>query len=86
MSFNLDDFFQDNPILLRDGNGAVYPLAKDYSDGIRDPLWLDLPPLRCLSLTLQSLMNVGSNQKNRAAIIVLAIEVGQLIKARIIVS
>lgn len=65
---------EESPVLLRDGCGAIYPLAKDCTDGIRDPLWLDLPPVRCLSVRAQCLANVASNMKNKAVIIVLAVE------------
>ena len=62
---------------LQDGNGAIYPLAKDCNDGIRDPMWLNLPPIRCLGMRVQSLGNTLLNQKNKAAVIVLAVEVSQ---------
>ncbi|GAB1606363.1 E3 ubiquitin-protein ligase UBR5-like [Argonauta hians] len=70
---------EESPVLLRDGCGAIYPLAKDCTDGIRDPLWLDLPPVRCLSVRAQCLSNVASNMKNKAVIIVLAVEHQMLI-------
>ena len=62
-------------MILRDGNGAIYPLAKDCLDGIRDPLWFDLPPLVSLGMGMQSVSNVTSNGKNRIAVIALALEV-----------
>lgn len=62
-------------VQLRDGNGAIYPLSKNCTDGIRDPLWLDLPPIRCLGMRVQCLPNVANNQKNKAAVIIMAIEV-----------
>ena len=36
-------------VLLRDGYGAVYPLAKNSLDGIRDPWWTNLPPIRTMA-------------------------------------
>lgn len=66
---------QDVPSPLQDGNGAIYPMAKDCLEGIRDPMWLDLPPVRCLNVRVQSLSNTGANMKNRAAIIALAVQV-----------
>ncbi|XP_046357083.2 E3 ubiquitin-protein ligase UBR5-like isoform X2 [Haliotis rufescens] len=65
---------QDVPSPLQDGNGAIYPMAKDCLEGIRDPMWLDLPPVRCLNVRVQSLSNTGANMKNRAAIIALAVQ------------
>jgi hypothetical protein len=50
---------------------------KDCNDGIRDPMWLNLPPIRCLGMRVQSLGNTLLNQKNKAAVIVLAVEVSQ---------
>lgn len=61
-------------VQLQDGNGAIYPLAKDYNSGIRDPMWLNLPPVRCLGMRVQALPNTILSQKNKAAVIVLAVE------------
>ncbi|XP_064596947.1 E3 ubiquitin-protein ligase UBR5-like isoform X2 [Liolophura sinensis] len=65
---------QESPVLLRDGNCSIYPLAKDCVTGIRDPLWLDLPPVQCLSVGIHSLVTIGSNMKNKAAVILMAVE------------
>lgn len=62
-------------MILRDGNGAIYPLAKDCVEGIRDPLWLDLPPMQCLGMSVQALHQVAPNCKNRVAILALAVQV-----------
>ncbi|KAK3087035.1 hypothetical protein FSP39_000732 [Pinctada imbricata] len=59
---------------LRDGNGSIYPLAKDCVEGIRDPMWLNLPPVRCIGMKVHSLGNQGNNMKNKAAVIVMAVE------------
>ena len=61
--------------MLQDGNSALYPLAKDCTDGIRDPLWIDLPPIQAMSIGLQSLYNVAPNCKNKVAIIAVALQV-----------
>ncbi|XP_033727140.1 E3 ubiquitin-protein ligase UBR5-like isoform X1 [Pecten maximus] len=66
-------------VQLQDGNGAIYPLAKDCTEGIRDPLWLNLPPVRCLGMRVQSLNNMIPNMKNKAAVLVLAVELQVLI-------
>ncbi|EEC00482.1 ubiquitin protein ligase edd, putative, partial [Ixodes scapularis] len=60
--------------LLRDGNSAIYPLAKDCMESIRDPLWLDLPPVRALGLGVHPLRDAAANQKNQVGIVVLALE------------
>ena len=60
---------------LQDGNGALYPLAKDCAEGIRDPLWLNLPPVRALGIRVQCLTPLGTNLKNKACVLVLAVEV-----------
>lgn len=69
--------FQESPIILRDGNGTIYPMAKDCMGGIRDPDWLDLPPINSLGMGVHSLANLPSNStiKKKAAIIIMAVEV-----------
>lgn len=69
--------FQCAPMLLTDGNRAIYPLAKDCLEGIRDPQWLDLPPLHCVALGTQSLPHALPNSKSKASVIALALEVCQ---------
>jgi hypothetical protein len=67
---------QGTPLILRDGNGALYPLAKDCLEGIRDPLWLDLPPLISLGMGIQTVQSSSSSAtKNKIAVIALALEV-----------
>lgn len=62
---------------VRDGNGALYPFAKDCADGIKDPMWLDMPPIRCMAMRSHYLKDViTSSQKNKAMLFVLAVEVG----------
>lgn len=45
--------------------------------GIRDPDWLDLPPINSLGMGVHSLANLPSNStiKKKAAIIIMAVEV-----------
>jgi len=62
-------------VILRDGNGAIYPLAKDNLEGVRDPMWLDMLPLRSLGMGIQSIANVGPAFKNQVAVIALALRV-----------
>lgn len=61
--------------LLLDGNRTVYPLVKDCTssaDSIRDPAWLDLPPLSAVGLGTHALPHVQSGLKNEVAVIVLS--------------
>ena len=71
-------FQQSTPVILRDGNGAIYPLSHNCVAGVRDPMWLDLPPTRCLGLGFQTLQGVGPNCKNKVAVIAIGLEVSRL--------
>ncbi|XP_077989768.1 E3 ubiquitin-protein ligase UBR5-like [Glandiceps talaboti] len=71
---------QDTCTILQDGNGAIYPLAKDAVGGIRDPIWLDMPPLQCVSVGTYHMTNtITGILKNRAAVIVMALQMQTLI-------
>ncbi|XP_048881123.1 E3 ubiquitin-protein ligase UBR5-like isoform X6 [Brienomyrus brachyistius] len=67
---------QESPIVLRDGNGTIYPMAKDCTGGIRDPDWLDLPPISSLAMGVHSLSNLPANStvKKKAAVIIMVVE------------
>lgn len=69
--------------LLRDGNGTIYPLTRDCLESIRDPHWLDLPPMRCLGMGTHSLHGIGAGQKTQAMLMVLITE-SQLLIPRIL--
>ena len=59
--------------LLMDGNRTIYPLVKDSTpsaDSIKDPHWLDLPPIGALGLGTHALPHVGSGKKNEVAVVV----------------
>ncbi|CAG7834599.1 unnamed protein product [Allacma fusca] len=60
--------------ILRDGNGTIYPLVKDCLDAIKDPILIDLPPLKCVGLGIHALPHVGAQQKNQVGVLVLAME------------
>lgn len=61
---------------LQDGNGALYPFARDCTEGIKDPMWLDLPPVSCLGMKTLFLKDIlATSQKNKAMLFVLAVEV-----------
>lgn len=60
--------------LLRDGNACLFPIAHDCVSAIRDPVWLNLPPVRAIGLGLQALRDVAHNQKSQVAVIALLLE------------
>ncbi|XP_063054962.1 E3 ubiquitin-protein ligase UBR5 isoform X9 [Engraulis encrasicolus] len=77
---------QESPIILRDGNGTIYPMAKDCVGGIRDPDWLDLPPITSLGMGVHSLVNLPSNStiKKKAAVIIMAVEQKQTLMQHVL--
>jgi len=60
--------------VLRDGNGTLFPLVKDALETLKDPILLDLPPVKCLGLGVHALPHVGATQKNQVGVLVLALE------------
>ncbi|CAG9865425.1 unnamed protein product [Phyllotreta striolata] len=70
-------------LILRDGNNTIYPLAKDCADAIRDPQFLDLPPIKCITAGTLGLSGTGTNMKNQVAIVVFALET-QLLMPKIL--
>ncbi|XP_074597147.1 E3 ubiquitin-protein ligase hyd isoform X2 [Brevipalpus obovatus] len=60
--------------LLRDGNGALYPLAKDCTDSIREPISLDMAPAQAIGIGVCPIKDGIPNQKNQVAVIALALE------------
>lgn len=60
-------------------------MAKDCMGGIRDPDWLDLPPISSLGMGVHSLTNLPANStiKKKAAIIIMAVEVKYFLCYRI---
>ncbi|XP_055611780.1 E3 ubiquitin-protein ligase hyd-like isoform X2 [Uranotaenia lowii] len=73
----------DSVLLLRDGNNTIYPMGKDCVDAIRDPSWLDLPPIKCIAAASLTLPSVGVNLKSQVALVVLAPE-QQMLMSRIL--
>lgn len=81
-------------MVLRDGNRTIYPLARDSLDAIRDPNWLDLPPVKCMAAGLHPLTggsssssSVGpsssSSSKTQVAVMVLVMET-QVLMSRVL--
>ena len=59
--------------LLLDGNRTVYPLVKDCTstaDTIKDPIWLDLPPVSAIGLGTHALPHVSSGLKNEVRVVI----------------
>lgn len=78
--------FQSNEgvVIVRDGNSTIFPMAKDCLDSVRDPQWLDLPPVRCLGAGTHALCLLpNKNMKNQVAVIILAVE-AQLLMSKIL--
>ncbi|XP_034475601.1 E3 ubiquitin-protein ligase hyd [Drosophila innubila] len=55
MACNNDCNGNSSTIVLRDGNGALYPMAKDCIGSIKDPQWFDLPPVKSITMATISL-------------------------------
>ncbi|XP_015788176.1 E3 ubiquitin-protein ligase UBR5 [Tetranychus urticae] len=60
--------------ILRDGNGALYPLAKDCAESIREPITLDMAPAQAIGIGISPIKDSVPNQKNQIAVIALALE------------
>lgn len=60
--------------ILRDGNGALYPLAKDCTESIREPITLDMAPAQAIGIGISPIKDTVPNQKNQIAVIALALE------------
>lgn len=63
------------PIVLRDGNGAFYPLVKHCLDGIRTPAWLTLPPMSCLHVKTRVLSNSMATVKPKISLLAVVFRV-----------
>jgi len=64
-------------LILRDGNGTIYPLAKDCNNAIKEPINLDLPPVQAMSMCFTPLKD--STTKNQLAINLIILENQHLI-------
>uniref|UniRef100_W8BVH1 HECT-type E3 ubiquitin transferase n=1 Tax=Ceratitis capitata TaxID=7213 RepID=W8BVH1_CERCA len=60
-------------ILVCDGNRALYPIAKDCLGSIKDPQWLDLPPVKQVSVGVIPFSGTG-NVKSKLSLTVLNFE------------
>ncbi|XP_059176788.1 E3 ubiquitin-protein ligase UBR5-like isoform X3 [Physella acuta] len=66
-------------LVLCDGNGAIYPLAKDCNENIRDPIWLDLPPVTSVAIKVQKLPSLAAVGKESALIMAFTVKHQSLI-------
>lgn len=71
---------ESSPVLLRDGNGALYPLARDCTGGIRDPAWLNLSPAQGVGMAIHAVQH-STGGKARIAVIAVALEMQSLLSA-----
>lgn len=73
----------ENILILRDGNGTIYPLSKDCNNAIKEPINLDLPPIQAMAMCFAPLKD--STTKNQLAINLIILE-NQLIIPSILQS
>ena len=64
----------ESVLILRDGNKTIYPMSKDCLEAIKDPNWLDLPPLTCIAAAPLTLPSNNANLKSQVALVILATE------------
>ena len=76
MICNNDCSGNSSTIILRDGNQALYPMAKDCVGSIKDPQWFDLAPVKAVAMTTISLSTSlnTSNQKSKVCMTALLFE------------
>ncbi|XP_058978714.1 E3 ubiquitin-protein ligase hyd isoform X2 [Musca domestica] len=76
MICNNDSSGNTSTIVVRDGNRALYPMAKDCVGSIKDPQWFDLSPVKAVAMTTISLAcNLNNiNQKSKVCMTALLFE------------
>lgn len=76
MTCNNDCSGNSSTIILRDGNRALYPMAKDCVGSIKDPQWFDLAPVKAVAMTTISLATClnNNNQKSKVCMTALLFE------------
>ncbi|XP_011188197.2 E3 ubiquitin-protein ligase hyd isoform X1 [Zeugodacus cucurbitae] len=70
---NNDSSVSTSNILVCDGNRALYPIAKDCLGSIKDPYWLDLPPVKNVSMSMIPFSSAG-NLKSKLCLTALVFE------------
>lgn len=72
----------DVAVTLRDGNGSLYPLAKDFLDSLKEPQPLDMAPVQAMNMAVHPLKDPGNpNRTVPTLIIAMALESQILIPA-----
>ncbi|XP_017092018.2 E3 ubiquitin-protein ligase hyd [Drosophila bipectinata] len=81
MACNNDCSGNTSTIILRDGNGALYPLAKDCLGSIKDPQWFDLPPVKSVTMatiSLPAMIGHSGNLKSKVCMTALLFDTQKL--------
>ena len=77
--------FQKSIVLLRDPNNCLYPLVKDNSGGVQNPLWINLSSVTCLATGRKKSNNNGGSSKSKSssqlALTLLVIEENKTLQA-----
>ena len=72
----------DVAVTLRDGNGSLYPLAKDFLESLREPQPLDMAPVQALSMAVHPARDPNNPTKtNPTLVMAMALENQILIPA-----
>lgn len=72
----------DVAVTLRDGNGSLYPLAKDFMDSLKEPHPLDMAPIQAMGMAVHPLRDPNNpNRTNPTLVMAMALEYQILIPA-----
>lgn len=72
----------DVAVTLRDGNGSLYPLAKDFLDSLKEPQPLDMAPVQAMSMAVHPLKDPNNASRIVPTLVIaLALESQILIPA-----
>lgn len=72
----------DVAVTLRDGNGSLYPLSKDFLDSLKEPQPLDMAPIQALSMAVHPLRDSSNPSRvNPTLVMAMALESQILIPA-----
>ncbi|XP_067616130.1 E3 ubiquitin-protein ligase hyd isoform X2 [Eurosta solidaginis] len=72
-----NDSSSGSNVIVCDGNRAIYPIAKDCLGSIKDPQYLDLPPVKSASMGMVPLF-CGGNLKSKLCVTALLFEPQEL--------
>jgi len=72
----------DVTVTLRDGNGSLYPLARDFLDSLKEPQPLDMPPVQAMGVAVHPVKDPNyPNRVNPTLVMAMALENQILIPA-----